>query len=145
MHDILVSSHSGLRWIVLILLVYAIFNAFTAKNSYEKKDKMINLFAMIFLHVQLLLGLILYFTSPKVTFVQGWMKVAQARFFGMEHILLMVIAIVLVTIGRKKAEKKQDAKAKHKTIALWYTIGLILIFASIPWPFRANLGVTSWF
>lgn len=145
MHQILVSSHSGLRWIVLILLVYAIFNAFTAKNSYEKKDKMINLFAMIFLHVQLLLGLILYFTSPKVTFVQGWMKVAQARFFGMEHILLMVIAIALVTIGRKKAEKKEEAKAKHKTIALWYTIGLILIFASIPWPFRANLGVTSWF
>lgn len=145
MHQILVSSHSGLRWIVLILLVYAIFNAFTAKNSYEKKDKMINLFAMIFLHVQLLLGLILYFTSPKVTFVQGWMKVAQARFFGMEHILLMVIAIALVTIGRKKAEKKEEAKAKHKTIALWYTIGLILILASIPWPFRANLGVTSWF
>jgi heme A synthase len=145
MHQILVSSHSGLRWIVLILLVYAIFNAFISKNSYEKRDKMINLFAMIFLHVQLLLGLILYFTSPKVTFVQGWMKVAQARFFGMEHILLMVIAIILVTIGRKKAEKKLDDKVKHKTIALWYTIGLILIFASIPWPFRANLGVTSWF
>jgi uncharacterized membrane protein YadS len=145
MYQILVSSHSGLRWIALFLLVFAIYNAFSSKskNTYEKKDKMINLFAMVFLHVQLLLGLILYFTSPKVVFTEGWMKVAQARFYGMEHILLMLIAIIVVTIGRKKAEKSSLAADKHKKIMLWYLVGLILIFVSIPWPFR-NLGVDSW-
>lgn len=105
MHEILVRSHSGLRYIALGLLLYAIVNALLSKSKgqYLKKDKMINLFAMVFLHVQLLLGLILYFTSPKVVFVEGWMKVSQARFFGLEHILMMVLAIVLVTIGRKKS------------------------------------------
>lgn len=147
MHEILVRSHSGLRWVALILLLVAIFNAIASrsKGQYLKKDKMINLFAMVFLHVQLLLGLILYFTSPKVTFAAGWMKVTPARFFGLEHIALMILAIVLVTIGRKKAEKETNPAKKHNKIILWYVIGLILIFASIPWPFRANLGVTTWF
>lgn len=146
MYEILVRSHSGLRWVALILLLVAIFNAVASKSKghYLKKDKMINLFAMVFLHVQLLLGLILYFISPKVVFVEGWMKVSQARFFGLEHILIMILAIVLVTIGRKKAEKESNAAKKHGKIALWYFIGLVLIFASIPWPFR-NLGVTTWF
>ncbi|MFN5418172.1 MAG: cytochrome B [Flavobacteriia bacterium] len=146
MHDILVRSHSGLRYIALGLLLYAIVNAILSrsKGHYAKKDKMINLFAMVFLHVQLLLGLILYFTSPKVVFVEGWMKVAQSRFFGLEHILMMVLAIVIVTIGRKKAEKESNPAKKHSKIMLWYLIGLFLIFAAIPWPFR-NLGVTTWF
>ena len=65
----LVHAHSGLRWLVLGLLLYAIYNAIGKnKSSYEKKDKMVNLFAMISLHIQLLLGLILYFISPKVSF-----------------------------------------------------------------------------
>lgn len=142
----LIHTHSGLRWVVLILLLLAIFRAFARKNSglYEKSDKMINLFTMVSLHIQLVLGLILYFTSPKVVFVDGWMKVSQARFFGMEHILVMIIAIALVTIGRGKAERTTEPRKKHGYIALWYTIGLVLILASIPWPFR-NLGVTTWF
>lgn len=138
--------HSGLRWIALILLLIAIFNALTSrgKNSYEKKDKMINLFAMIMLHTQLLIGFIVYFMSPKVQFTEGWMKNGMLRFFGMEHLLLMVLAIVIVTIGRKKAEKSTIPAVKHKAIAVWYTIGLILILAGIPWPFREALG-GAWF
>jgi uncharacterized membrane protein YadS len=141
----LVHAHSGLRWIALLLLVIAIVNALASKskNSYVKKDKMINLFAMIFLHIQLLIGLVLYFISPKVVFVEGWMKVAQARFYGLEHILMMIIAIALVTIGRKKAEKESDSSKKHGKIVVWYIVGLLLILAAIPWPFR-NLG-PGWF
>jgi hypothetical protein len=141
----LLHAHSGLRWVALILLLVAIFNALGGrkKRSYEKKDKMINLFAMVFLHIQLLIGLVLYFTSPKVTFASGWMKAPMARFFGLEHILLMVIAIAIVTIGRKKAEHTADLSKRHQKIALWYTIGLLLILAAIPWPFR-NFG-SGWF
>lgn len=142
----LTHSHSGLRWLALALLLAAIFNALTSgKNrSYEKKDKMLNLFAMIVLHIQLLLGLILYFTSAKVSFAEGWMKSAFFRFYGMEHLLGMIIAIAVVTIGRKKAEQSNVVSVKHKKIAQWYTIGLILIIASIPWPFREALG-GNWF
>lgn len=141
----LVHAHSGLRWIALLLLVLAIFNALASKgkNSYEKKDKMINLFAMIFLHIQLLIGLVLYFISDKIGFVEGWMKDPIRRFYGLEHILMMVIAIALVTIGRKKAEKESVPAKKHGKIVVWYVIGLLLILAAIPWPFR-NLGA-GWF
>ena len=145
--DALVSAHSGLRYIVLAMLVFAIVNALLKRksNKYEATDKKINLFAMIVLHIQLLIGLILYFTSYKVQFVEGFMGEASLRFFAVEHILLMVIAIALITLGRRKAEKFELPGMKHKQILRYYTIGLALILISIPWPFtHPELG-TSWF
>ena len=147
MYNGLLHAHSGLRWVALILLVAAIINAAKSQSSgnYLKKDKMINLFAMVMLHVQLLIGLGLYFLSPQVQFVEGWMKVSMYRFFGLEHILLMIVAIAVVTMGRSKAEKKlKGTRDKHRRILISYTIGLILILVSIPWPFREALG-GSWF
>ncbi|MFM7662498.1 MAG: cytochrome B [Bacteroidota bacterium] len=105
---------------------------------------MLNMFAMVSLHIQLVIGLILYFTSSKVSFVDGWMGNKLLRFYGMEHISLMILAIILVTIGHAKAKRTSEPAKKHKTILLFYAIGLILIIASIPWPFR-NLGVEGWF
>jgi hypothetical protein len=144
MNSILTHAHSGLRWVALILLLLAIVNAFTSK-TYEKKHRMINLFAMVSLHTQLLIGLIQYFgTSTKVQFIEGWMKNPLLRFYGMEHILLMIIAIVLVTIGHSKSKKGTTPEEKFKPIKLFYLIGLILILAGIPWPFREALG-GGWF
>ena len=140
----LVHAHSGLRWLVLGLLIYAIYNALSSKTSYEKRDKMINLFAMISLHIQLVLGLILYYTSGNVSFDSGWMKNEVTRFYGMEHLLGMLLAIIVVTVGRKMAEKQEEPEQKNKKILVWYTIGLVLILASIPWPFREALN-GSWF
>ena len=143
----LLHIHSGLRWITLIVLILAIFNAIKSQNSgkYLKKDKMINLFGMVFLHIQLLIGLVLYFTSSKVTFVEGWMKEPLTRFYGMEHLIGMILAIILVTLGRSKAEKKlKGSRDKHRKIMVSYTIGLILILAFIPWPFREALAA-NWF
>jgi hypothetical protein len=144
MNSILTHAHSGLRWVALILLLLAIVNAFTSKE-YNKKHRLINLFAMVSLHTQLLIGLIQYFgTSTKVQFIEGWMKNPLLRFYGMEHILLMIIAIVLVTIGHSKSKKGTTPEEKFKPIKLWYLIGLILILAAIPWPFRQALG-GGWF
>lgn len=147
MYSALLHSHSGLRWISIILLLVAIFNAMKSQTSgeYLKKDKMINLFAMIFLHIQLLIGLGLYFISPKVAFVEGWMSSDTAggmyRFFGVEHFIGMLLAIVIITIGRSKAEKKlKGSRNKHRKILVTYTFGLLLILISIPWPFREVLG-----
>lgn len=145
--DILVRAHSGLRWVVLLLLIFAIVNAARkqASGKYEKSDKMINLFTMVSLHIQLLIGLVLYFTSGKVNFGEGWMKSSIFRFYGLEHILLMLIAIAIVTMGRSKAEKKlKGTRDKHRRIMISYTIGLILILISIPWPFREALRA-NWF
>ena len=144
MYNALVHAHSGLRWIAIGLLLFAIFNALKSQTSgrYEKKDKMINLFAMVFLHIQLLIGLGLFFINDmsKISYSEGWMKNGMLRFFGLEHILGMLLAIIIVTIGRKKAEKLTGTRDKHRKIMVFYTIGLILIIASIPWPFREALG-----
>jgi len=143
MYEILKLTHSGLRWIALILILLAIYNAFTA-NAFGKREKMINLFSMVSLHTQLLIGLILYFISPRVSFAAGWMKDAALRFYGMEHLAGMIIAIALITIGYVKSKKGTSPQEIYKPIKLFYIIGLILILVSIPWPFRANLG-GAWF
>lgn len=144
MNSILTHAHSGLRWVAIILLLLAIVNAFTAK-SFEKKHKMINLFTMITLHTQLIIGLVQYFiTSGKVKFFDGWMKEAAFRFYGMEHLMGMLIAIVLITVGYGKSKRGTTDSEKFKPIKLFYLIGFILILASIPWPFRTALG-GSWF
>lgn len=137
-------THSGLRWIALLLLIMAIIGTLSNKNVYAKKDKMLNLFAMVVLHVQLLLGIALLFLSDKVSYASGFMKNASLRFYGMEHFLGMVVAIALVTIGRRKAENAVEPERKKKLIRFWYTIALLIILAMIPWPFRQNLGA-GWF
>lgn len=145
MYNGLVSAHSGLRWLVLILLIAAIFNAFSKKKAgaWTAKDKKITLFAMIFTHIQLVIGLVLYFISDKVQFTEGFMKNSVYRFYAIEHISLMLIAIALITVGYSKAKRAASDAKKFGAVATFYLIGLILILASIPWPFR-NLGA-GWF
>ena len=145
MYEILKHTHSGLRWVALILILWAIFNSITAKE-FTKREKLVNLFSMVSLHTQLILGLILYFISDKVKFFDGWMKEPTGiyRFYGMEHLAGMVIAIALITVGYVKSKKGTTPAEIYKPITLFYIIGLILILASIPWPFRANLG-GAWF
>jgi uncharacterized membrane protein len=143
MYEILKHTHSGLRWVALILILLAIYNSITAKE-FNKREKLINLFSMVSLHTQLILGLILYFISDKVKFFDGWMEEASYRFYGMEHLAGMVIALALITFGYVKSKKGTTPAEIYKPIKLFYVIGLIIILASIPWPFRANLG-GAWF
>ena len=143
MYEILKHTHSGLRWVALILILLAIYNSITAKE-FNKREKLINLFSMVSLHTQLILGLILYFISDKVKFFDDWMEEASYRFYGMEHLAGMVIALALITFGYVKSKKGTTPAEIYKPIKLFYVIGLIIILASIPWPFRANLG-GAWF
>ena len=138
MHTAFLHTHSSLRWIVLILLVIAIVNAIMkkGKNEYTNKDRLLNLFTMITFHIQILLGFVLYFTSDKVGFGEGWMADKSARFYGMEHILIMVIGMALITIGHSKSKKGATPAQKNKSILIFYTITLVLVLAGIPWAFR---------
>lgn len=140
-------THSGLRWVVLVLLVLAIVKAFGKRRGgsvYPGKDKLA-LFAMISVHVQLLLGLLLYlWLSPLVSFEGNVMSSAVQRFYTVEHLLGMLIGIALVTIGYSKAKRQAELNKGWKTISLWYFLGLLAILLSIPWPFRSVLN-GSWF
>lgn len=144
--EILKHAHSGLRWLVLIALIIAIFNALakvSRKSDFTPQDRKIALFALIFSHIQLVIGLVLYFTSPKVVFDGSAMKNDILRFYLVEHISLMVVAIILITIGFSLAKRAVTDAKKFRSILIFYTIGLIMILAAIPWPFQ-KYG-TSWF
>lgn len=145
MYKGLVHAHSGLRWIILILLLAAIFNAFSKKKNgiWTAKDKKISLFAMVFTHVQLVLGLVLYFMSDYVQFSDGFMKNPIYRFYSVEHITLMILAIIAITVGYSKSKRATSDIQKFKAVFTWYVIGLLLILAGIPWPMR--IETAGWF
>lgn len=143
LENIFKHAHSGLRWVALLLLLIAIINAAKSRHSgnYTDKDRKINLFAMIFIHIQVLIGFVLYFVSSKVQYLEGWMSNDLAngmyRFFGMEHLLGMLLAAVVLTIGRRKAEKKmKGTRDMHRSILIHYLLAFVLIILFIPWPFR---------
>jgi len=148
MYNILSHAHSGLRWVVLILLVAAIGRAFGKRRGstvYPGKDPLA-LYAFIATHVQLLLGLILYFISPYVSFEGGMGSImgdTVRRFYTVEHLTGMLLAIGLITVGYVKAKKQAETNRGWKTISVYYLIGLVIILASIPWPFR--IPGAGWF
>ena len=146
MYQGLQHAHSGLRWVVLVMLIWAIVNAATKlnKKDYTAGDRKIGLFALISTHIQVLLGLALYSMSPLVSFGDGWMKNAASRFYGMEHIMMMLLAAVLITIGYSTAKRAVTANSKFKKTLIFYLLGLLLILSAIPWPFREGLG-GGWF
>ena len=142
LNDILKHAHSGLRWVALLLLVTAIVTAWQTMKSGRSAGKL-PLFALITAHVQLLLGLVLYFTSPHVQFGDGFMKDTVLRFYSVEHITIMLLAIAAITVGYSRAKRKASEADKAKVIFRFYTIALVLILLGIPWPFR--IPVAGWF
>ena len=104
-----------------------------SKKLFTDKDLRISLFALILSHMQLLIGLILYFVSPKGSAMLGEMKDSAMRLTSLEHPLINIIALVLITIGWSKHKKEESNNGKFKKIAIFYTIGFLLILSRIPW------------
>lgn len=140
MYTGLVHTHSGLRWIALLLLIASVLIAFSkwqGRSGYTNGNRQLYLFTLISIHLQLVIGLVLYFISPKVNFSLISDKIY--RFYTVEHITGMFIAIILITIGYSRSKRTADTTAKQRLIAIFYGLGLLLVLALIPWPFR-NLG-----
>lgn len=128
--------HSGWAYLALLLLVVAVVNAIIGMNSnkeFTPKDRKISLFGLIATHIQLVIGLILYFVSPLGLAAFGQMSDKALRLTSLEHPLTNIIAIVLITIGWSKHKKAVDSKAKFKSITVFYGLGLLLILSRIPW------------
>lgn len=111
-------------------------------KSFLDGDLKINAFAVRFTHLQFLFGLILFFISPKVNFAAESMKEAAARFFLVEHSVMMIIAIALITIGNVKSKKAATDASKFKLAFWFFFIGLVVMLVSIPWPDRFG---AAWF
>jgi len=143
LYTILLKSHSGLRWMLLAFFILAIAQlARTAFSTCKFNPKTLSLLTLITAHVQLLIGLALYFISPKVVFAASSMKETVLRFYLVEHISLMVIALIVLTIGYSKTKNKLQEAAGARKAFYYYLISLILILVSIPWPFR--IAVAGW-
>ena len=148
--QILLVLHNLIRWLILIFAFWTVIAAISGlatKREYKISDGRSNFFFMLGMDIQLLIGLILYFTS-------GWfeslkhmgesMKDPMLRFFTIEHSLLMIIAWILVHAGRTSVKKALTAQAKFKKTLLFFGIALLLILIAIPWPFREMIA-RPWF
>ncbi|RZK81899.1 MAG: cytochrome B [Pedobacter sp.] len=132
MYNILKSAHSGWRYIVIVLLLVAFISALSGwlgKKPYTEGNRKLNVFALISAHIQLLFGLLLYF-------INDWYKVDSSASFGrywkMEHIGMMVLAIVLITYGNARSKKTEDpGPVRHRNITLYFGLALLLITAAI--------------
>lgn len=141
MYTFIKEAHSGWAYLVLLLLVVAVINSlsgFSANRTFTTKDKKIALFALIASHIQLLLAMFLYFLSPyyntmKEIGMGEVMKNSELRLYIIEHPLINIISIVLITMGFSKHKNAATDKAKFKSIWLMYVIALVLILSRIPW------------
>ncbi len=139
--EILRTLHSYFAYIVLLLLIYAVLNALMGwlgkKEFTMHKDLRISLFALILSHIQLIIGLAVFFVSANglkaiQTLGMGGLNSA-ARLLAVEHPLTNILAIALITIGWSRHKKKTESSAKFKSIAIFYGLGLLLILLRIPW------------
>lgn len=140
MYAILKTIHSYWAFLVLIILVLAVLNAIRGKASgkeFGAKDLRISLFGLIFSHIQLLIGLILYFVSPWFdqwsTLGMGVMKNTESRLYLVEHPITNILAIVLITMGWSLHKRQTTSSKKFLRIALFYGLGLVFLLSRIPW------------
>ncbi len=141
MYTGLLHTHNLFRWLILIVAVLAIGFAFSGwfrKRNWTKTDNILGLLYVIFVDIQFVVGIVLYaFVSPvtKAAFADfgAAMKNEVMRFYAVEHIIMMIIALVIIHIGRSKSKKKLIVFRKHRSAAIYYTLGLIVILAAIPW------------
>jgi hypothetical protein len=141
LHSITLGLHNIMRWVVVIVGIVAVVRAFLGvygRRPFAALDNRLSLAFTISMDVQLLLGLLLYAVlSPLTTGLfsdfGGAMADSRARFWLVEHISVMILAVVLAHIGRSRAKKAETDSAKHKQIAIFFTIALIAIFAATPW------------
>lgn len=155
MQTALLHLHSFLRWIIILLFLIAIFKSIGAGNKpFAKSNATIGLLLLIFFDINVLIGLIQWFTggvhgvglpSIKGNGMAEVMKNSTMRFFAVEHITGMLLAAVFIHIGRAVSKKNIPDRTKHRKTVLYYVIALIITLASIPWPFREIGEGRGWF
>jgi hypothetical protein len=140
MYEFIQKMHSGWAYIALLLLIIALVNAvlgLVSKKEFTAKDRKIAIFGLIGTHTQLLIGLILYFVSPNgIKTIQALGMgglTTESRLLALEHPLINIIAIALITIGWTKHKKLTSSESKYKTFTIFYGLGLLLILSRIPW------------
>ena len=149
MYTALLDLHSVLRWVILVLAIVAIFKSYsgmTAGKVFSAGDRKVGLFLMIAAHTTLVVGFYLWLAGPyglanirNLGFGEV-MRDRVYRFYAVEHLVGMLIAIVLITLGRGAAKKSISDRAKHKRTFWYILVALVIMLATIPWPFRVGIA-----
>ena len=148
MYDAALHAHSWLRWFVLLVGLVAIARAIIGRSSrrpWSRADDRLGAAFVGLLDLQLLIGLVLYFALSPITKegmrdIGGAMANTGLRFWTIEHPFGMIVAIALAHIGRTRIRKTTDAARRHRTALIFFTLALIVIVITIPWPGRAIIG-----
>jgi hypothetical protein len=140
MHQILLIAHNWLKWGVIISGLLAIYKNYVGWNrnlNFTATDKRNNAMFIGFLHLQLVIGITLYFVSPLIqSFMEmggAAMKVKELRFWGVEHFVGMVLAVIIAQVGSIKAKKQTVDANKFKTAFIYFLIAILIIGLMIPW------------
>jgi hypothetical protein len=151
LYSAMLHAHSIGRWIVLVLLLFAIINSLLAgSRPYIRSDNRLGLLLTIFADLMLVVGIYLYFVGPlgyKIIQNVGMsaaMKDPYNRFFAVEHLAGMLIAIILIHLGKAQGRRPIGDRAKHRRTMIFYLVALLIILASIPWPFREIFQTRGW-
>jgi hypothetical protein len=141
LYSILLPLHSIVRWLVVIAAIAAVGRAvyawLTKKDWTALDDRLGMIFPMV-MDIQVLVGLILYFFASPLTLgalsnFGGAMKNPGVRFFAVEHVVMMLIALVIAHIGRSRSRKAVGALAKHRTVAIFFGLAVLAVLLAIPW------------
>lgn len=138
--------HSYWAYLILVVLTLAVLKSFFgyfANKDYDANAFRVSLLTLIVSHIQLLIGILLYFSSVRFGLWSDLglvevMKNADLRLYLIEHPIINILAVVLITMGYSKHKKKLVSKPKYKTIAFFYSIALVLIISRIPWNVWPN-------
>ncbi len=152
LYQILLHVHSVGRWIVMLLLIFAILNSLIAGNRpYIRTDNRLGLLLTISADLMLLIGIYLWYAGEKgykTIESMGFSAAAKnagTRFFAIEHLAGMLIAIILIHIGKSQGRKKISDRSKHRRTLIFYLLALLIILASVPWPFRGIGAGSHWY
>lgn len=133
--------HSWWAYLAVLVLLVTTVNSligFFSKKDYGAIDFRLSLFSLIVFHIQLLLGIVLFFVAPYFTVLtqNGMGEVmgdSTLRLYIVEHPLMMIIAVILITVGYSKHKKKLTSRPKFKLLSIFYTIALLFVLSRIPW------------
>jgi len=142
MFQALTFLHNFTRWLVLASLLFAVYRAYrgyVSNSEFSISDNAVRHWTATIAHLQLVIGMILYFQSPIISYFWAHFGVARKAmdlaFFGLAHSTFMLTAIVLITLGSALTKRKHADSDKFKTMLVWFSIALLIIFITIPWPF----------
>jgi hypothetical protein len=151
MYEFTLILHNLMRWVVLLLAVFAlvrIYMGLFGKKEWSETDRKSLSFYAIGMDIQLVLGLLLYFVvSPFMAGIRAdfgaSMSNSATRFFAVEHLLMMVIAVVLAHVATITARRASTSAGKFRQGAIWLTLSVLAVVVSIPWAQRPLVRLTE--